>query len=196
MSRNCILTKFINDSAWFLLEKLKNHVILIKNFNISLKIHSTFINKNISMIFISSQFVFNEIIFSGEKVLQKKSGRGQGEPVERGGRRGCIHRWIWNRRMGWWRLGGGWGWLVTTHGGGADQNLVHCTMCSLLSFVSSRLNEVRYILKSDNCYTIQHIFVPARSFERKVEKIPCSWVSNSKFVIFPQIFPCSNHRAI
>ena len=33
-SRNGILTKFIDDSAWFLLEKLKNHVILSKNLNI------------------------------------------------------------------------------------------------------------------------------------------------------------------
>ena len=37
-SRNCILMKFINDSASFLLEKLKNHVILTKNRNISQKI--------------------------------------------------------------------------------------------------------------------------------------------------------------
>ena len=28
------LTKFLNDSAWFLLEKLKKHVILTKNLNI------------------------------------------------------------------------------------------------------------------------------------------------------------------
>ena len=33
-SKNSILTKFINDSASFLLEKLKNQVILIKNLNI------------------------------------------------------------------------------------------------------------------------------------------------------------------
>ena len=33
-SRNGILTKFINDSASFLPEKLKNHVILAKNLNI------------------------------------------------------------------------------------------------------------------------------------------------------------------
>ena len=33
-SQNCILTKFIDDSAWFLLEKLKKHVILIKTHNI------------------------------------------------------------------------------------------------------------------------------------------------------------------
>ena len=33
-SKIWFLTKIINDSAWFLLEKLKNHVILIKNLNI------------------------------------------------------------------------------------------------------------------------------------------------------------------
>merc|ERR1711924_126835 len=33
-SRNSILMKFLNDSASFLLEKLKNHVILTKNPNI------------------------------------------------------------------------------------------------------------------------------------------------------------------
>ena len=33
-SRNGILMKFLDDSASFLLEKLKNHVILIKNFNL------------------------------------------------------------------------------------------------------------------------------------------------------------------
>ena len=37
-SRNGILTKFIHDSASFLLEKLKNHIILIRNFNIWPKI--------------------------------------------------------------------------------------------------------------------------------------------------------------
>ena len=37
-SRNGILTKWHNDSASFLLEKLKNQVILIKNFNIWPKI--------------------------------------------------------------------------------------------------------------------------------------------------------------
>ena len=36
-SRNGVLTKFIDDSASFLLEKLKNHVILIKNPNILTK---------------------------------------------------------------------------------------------------------------------------------------------------------------
>ena len=33
-SKNGILMKFLDDSASFLLEKLKNHVILIKNLNI------------------------------------------------------------------------------------------------------------------------------------------------------------------
>ena len=37
-SRNCILTKFIDDSASFLPEKLKNHVILTINLNIGQKI--------------------------------------------------------------------------------------------------------------------------------------------------------------
>ena len=32
------LTKFLNDSAWFLLEKLKKHIILTKNLNILPKI--------------------------------------------------------------------------------------------------------------------------------------------------------------
>ena len=38
-------------------------------------------------------------------------------------------------------------------------------------FFLSTASEVRRILKSDKCYTIQHIFVPARSFERKLENI-------------------------
>ena len=36
--RNVFLTKILNDSAWFLLEKLKKHVILTKNPNIQPKI--------------------------------------------------------------------------------------------------------------------------------------------------------------
>ena len=40
-SRNSILTKFINDSASFLLGKLKNHIILIKKLNIWPKILRT-----------------------------------------------------------------------------------------------------------------------------------------------------------
>ena len=72
----------------------------------------------------------------------------------------------------------------------------HCTMCTLGSFFSSRPSELRHIFKSQDCHTIQHIFVLTRSVWRKIEKIQFSRVSNSKFVIFPQIFPCSGHRAI
>ena len=74
--------------------------------------------------------------------------------------------------------------------------MLHCTMCTLYSFHSSRPNEVGHTIKSNNCYTIQHIFFPTRSVERNTEKTQFLWVSNSKFVIFPQIFPCSNYRVI
>jgi len=70
----------------------------------------------------------------------------------------------------------------------------HCTMCTLYSFFSSRPSEVRLILKSPKCCTIQHKFVPARSVERNIEKIRFPWASNSKFVIFSQIFPRSNYK--
>ena len=73
---------------------------------------------------------------------------------------------------------------------------VQCTMCTLFSFFSPRPNEVRHILKFPCCHTIQHIFVPARSIEGKMEKNWFPWLSNSKFVIFPQIFPCSNYRIL
>ena len=71
---------------------------------------------------------------------------------------------------------------------------MHCTMCTLYSFFSSRPSEVRLILKSPKCCTIQHKFVPARSVERNIEKIRFPWASNSKFVIFSQIFPRSNYK--
>ena len=67
-------------------------------------------------------------------------------------------------------------------------------MCTLYSFFSSRPSAVRHILKSYYRHTIQHIFVPTRSVERNIEKIWFLWASNSKFVIFPQIFPCSNYK--
>ena len=67
-------------------------------------------------------------------------------------------------------------------------------MCTLGSFFSSRPNALRHIFKSQDCHTIQHIFVPTRSVWRKIEKIQFSRVSNSKFVNFPQIFPCSNYK--
>ena len=66
---------------------------------------------------------------------------------------------------------------------------LQCTMCTLYSFFSSRPSAVRHILKSYYRHTIQHIFVPTRSVERNIEKIWFLWASNSKFVIFPQIFP-------
>ena len=67
-------------------------------------------------------------------------------------------------------------------------------MCTLCSFFSSRPSEVRLILKSPKCCTIQHKFVPARSVEMNIEKIRFPWASNSKFVIFSQIFPRSNYK--
>ena len=67
-------------------------------------------------------------------------------------------------------------------------------MCTLYSFFSSRPSEVRLILKSPKCCTIQHKFVPARLVERNIEKIRFPWASNSKFVIFSQIFPRSNYK--
>ena len=73
-------------------------------------------------------------------------------------------------------------------------DIVHCTMCTLLSFFSSRPSALRHILKFLTRQTIQHIFVPTRSVERNIEKIRFSWVSNSKFMIFPQIFPRSNYK--
>jgi len=71
-----------------------------------------------------------------------------------------------------------------------------CTMCSLYSFFSIRPNEVRHVVKFHEYIAIKHIFIPARSVEWKIEKIGFSWFSNSKLVIFPQIFPCSYYRAI
>ena len=67
-------------------------------------------------------------------------------------------------------------------------------MCTLYSFFSSRPSEVRLILKSPKCYTIQHEFVPAHSVEGNNEKIWFPWVSSSKFMIFPQIYPRSNSK--
>ena len=74
------------------------------------------------------------------------------------------------------------------------RSVLQCTMCTLDSFFSYRPSAVRHILKSYYRHTIQHIFVPTRSVERNIEKIWFLWASNSKFVIFPQIFPCSNYK--
>ena len=69
-----------------------------------------------------------------------------------------------------------------------------CTMCTLYSFFSPRPSAVGYIVQPHTCHIIEHIFVPTRSVEGNIEKIRFSWVSNSKFVIFPQIYPCSNYK--
>ena len=71
---------------------------------------------------------------------------------------------------------------------------LHCTMCSLDSFFSFRPNEVRHVVKFHGYIAIKHIFIPARSIERKIEKIGFLQFSNSKLVIFPQLFPCSNYK--
>ena len=73
---------------------------------------------------------------------------------------------------------------------------LHCTMCTCGTERSAGLNKLGHILKCLNCYTIQHIFVPFCSVRRSMGKFQFSWASNSNFVIFSQIFPCSNYRAI
>ena len=61
--------------------------------------------------------------------------------------------------------------LNQCNGGQIEEGGGQCTMCTLYSFFSSRPSEVRLILKSPKCCTIQHKFVPARSVERNIEKI-------------------------
>ena len=67
-------------------------------------------------------------------------------------------------------------------------------MCTLYSFFSFRPRAVGHIVQPWDCHIIEHIFVPTLSVERNIEKIRSLWVSNSKFVNFPQIFPCSNYN--
>ena len=67
-------------------------------------------------------------------------------------------------------------------------------MCTLYSFFSPRPSAVGYIVQPHTCHIIEHIFVPTRSVEGNIEKIRFLWVSNSKFMIFPQIYPCSNYK--
>ena len=67
-------------------------------------------------------------------------------------------------------------------------------MCTLYSFFSFRPSAVGHIVQPRDCHIIEHIFVPTHSVERNNEKIRFPWASNSKFVIFPQIFPCSNYK--
>ena len=64
----------------------------------------------------------------------------------------------------------------------------HCTMCTLVSFFSSRSSALRHILKFSTRQTIQHIFVPTRSVEGNIEKIRFLWASNSKFWVFQAFF--------
>ena len=71
---------------------------------------------------------------------------------------------------------------------------MQCTMCTLDSFFSFRPSAVGHIVQPRDCHIIEHIFVPTHSVERNNEKIRFPWASNSKFVIFPQIFPCSNYK--
>ena len=71
---------------------------------------------------------------------------------------------------------------------------LQCTMCTCGTKLSAGLNKLGHILKCLFYYPIQHIFVPCCSVRRNMGKFQFSWASNSKFVIFSQIFPCSNYR--
>ena len=73
---------------------------------------------------------------------------------------------------------------------GTSAQCVHCTV-----FFSFRPRAVGHIVQPWDCHIIEHIFVPTLSVERNIEKIRFLWVSNSKFVNFPQIFPCSNYKS-
>ena len=83
---------------------------------------------------------------------------------------------------------------LETHSGRKSNTCNQCTMCTLYSFFPPRPSAVGYIVQPHTCHIIEHIFVPTRSVEGNIEKIRFSWVSNSKFVIFPQIYPCSNYK--
>ena len=67
-------------------------------------------------------------------------------------------------------------------------------MCTLDSFFSFRPRAVGHIVQPRDCHIIEHIFVPTLSVERNNEKNRFPSASNSKFVVFPQIFPCSNYN--
>ena len=71
-----------------------------------------------------------------------------------------------------------------------------CTMCCLYSIFSSQSNEVGHDLTPYNCDIIQHIFSPTRSIARKTLLWTFLWASNSKFVIFPELYPCINYRIL
>ena len=69
-------------------------------------------------------------------------------------------------------------------------------MCCLYSIFSSQPNEVGHDFTLHNCDIIQHIFSPTRSVARKTLLWTFLWPSNSKFVIFPELYPCINYRIL
>ena len=73
---------------------------------------------------------------------------------------------------------------------------LQCTMGTLYSFFSSQLNEVGYDFTLHNWDIIQHIFPPTSSLARKTLLWMFLWASNSKFVIFPKLYPCINYRIL
>ena len=79
-------------------------------------------------------------------------------------------------------------------------SFVSCISClyhgnaQCVHFFSFPPRAVGHIVQPRDCHIIEHIFVPTLSVERNNEKIRFPWASNSKFVIFPQIFPCSNYK--
>ena len=73
---------------------------------------------------------------------------------------------------------------------------LHCTMRTLYSIFSSQPNEVGHDFTLHNCDIIQHIFSPTRSVARKTLLWTFLWPSNSKFVIFPELYPCINYRIL
>ena len=61
-----------------------------------------------------------------------------------------------------------------------------CTVCTLVTFFLSE-ETTRSGAKVVSCNDIQHIFVPARSNKKKIEKIEFPCVSNSVSVFEPQV---------
>ena len=83
-----------------------------------------------------------------------------------------------------------------------DFNLapLHCTMCTLFHTNCAGLLKLWHILKNPKKYFYEHIFFPALTTRRKMEKSKFLWFSNSKYAIFcdfPVIFPdfeCSKNN--
>ena len=97
--------------------------------------------------------------------------------------------WHWSRCRHWSRC---WHWCWCWHW----NKCCHCTMCCLYSIFSSQSNELGHDLTPHNCDIIQHIFSPTRSIARKTLLWTFLWASNSKFVIFPELYPCINYRIL